>query len=518
MTARQRLGVPGTLASSENCLAPGTRLADFEILKVLGEGGFGIVYLAFDHSLHRNVAIKEYMPSALVMRDGDQGVSLRAERHQDTFRVGLTSFISEARFLAQFDHPALVKVHRYWEQNRTAYAAMRHYNGNTVKQVVTHTPELIDQAWCLRLLSDILQALDTLYTRQIVHRDIAPDNIIVQPDGSAVLLDFGSARQVIGDMTRGLTVILKPGYAPVEQYAADTSLAQGPYTDIYALAAVIAYAITGRVPASSIGRMIQDPLVPLALQAPAGYSAEFLTAIDKGMAVLAHERPQSIDAFRALLGIAAPARGETTTPAAPVSEPDQITLIPTPATAPIPAARRPLRRRTLAAGALLVLLAGGYGVASLLRDGGEDTIMLAHPQPRSAPATEASAMVAPAINTTPLVAPLSVPATDSVAANDTAASLEPSESVLAPVEALPVKAAKPPVVDTAAVTFSIKPWGTVFVDGRERGVSPPLKRLNLTPGTHRIRLSNPGFADHTVTLEVAKNRANTITHEFSAPK
>jgi hypothetical protein len=105
-----------------------------------------------------------------------------------------------------------------------------------------------------------------------------------------------------------------------------------------------------------------------------------------------------------------------------------------------------------------------------------------------------------------------------VAANDTAASLEPSESVLAPVETLPVKVAKPPVVDTAAVTFSIKPWGTVFVDGRERGVSPPLKRLNLSPGTHRIRLSNPGFADHTVTLEVAKNRANTITHEFSAPK
>ncbi|MDB5920688.1 MAG: serine/threonine protein kinase, partial [Massilia sp.] len=227
-------GMPDRAAGggSENCLPIGTRLADFEITGVLGEGGFGIVYIAYDHSLQRAVAIKEYMPGALAMRGADRGVSLRAERHQETFKLGLKSFINEARFLAQFDHPSLVKVYRFWEQNRTAYTAMQYYEGRTIKEIVADSPELVDEAWCRKILRQILQALEMLYTVKILHRDISPDNIIVQANGDAVLLDFGSARQIIGDMTKGLTVILKPGYAPVEQYAGDASLEQGPFTDI----------------------------------------------------------------------------------------------------------------------------------------------------------------------------------------------------------------------------------------------------------------------------------------------
>ncbi|UUZ53658.1 protein kinase [Massilia sp. H-1] len=144
---------------------------------------------------------------------------MRAERHRETFDVGLKSFINEARFLAQFDHPSLVKVYRFWEQNHTAYTAMQYYEGRTIKDIVNGSPHVVNEAWCRKILKQILDALEMLYTMRILHRDVSPDNIIVQESGDAVLLDFGSARQIIGDRTRGLTVILKPGYAPVEQYA-----------------------------------------------------------------------------------------------------------------------------------------------------------------------------------------------------------------------------------------------------------------------------------------------------------
>ena len=535
-------------AGSENCLPPGTRLADYEIVEVLGEGGFGIVYLAFDHSLHRHVAIKEYMPSALAMRGNDAGVSLRAERHQDTFRLGLKSFINEARFLAQFDHPALVKVHRYWEQNRTAYTAMQFYEGRTVKDIVAHNPELVDEAWCLRILAQILQALEMLYTMQIVHRDVSPDNIIVQASGDAVLLDFGSARQVIGDMTRGLTVILKPGYAPVEQYAGDASLEQGAYTDIYALAAVMYHAITGKAPASSIARMIQDPLVPLKVLAPPGYSEAFLAAIDQGLAVLAQDRPQSIDAFRALLGIpaGAPPRVPAGAPRQPLAgaasldeavasssasaprmpvgvETGSASAVTPPEATSKPAAGSAAKKRWLpVAGALALVAVAAWGLSTLI-GGGEDTIMLAQQQPQAHPQKAAEDKPAVAAST-----PL-----------ETAASLDARESVLTPAPVpLPVPAPEAPapaahstpavaaaveappahVIESAPVNFAIKPWGTVFIDGRERGVSPPLKRLNLPVGSHQIKIVNPGFPDHRRVIEVSKGKSVAVDFDFATAR
>jgi serine/threonine protein kinase len=549
----------GARCGSENCLPAGTRLADYEIVEVLGEGGFGIVYLAFDHSLHRHVAIKEYMPSALALRGNDAGVSLRAERHQDTFRLGLKSFINEARFLAQFDHPALVKVHRYWEQNRTAYTAMQYYDGRTVKDIVAHHPEQVDEAWCLRILTNILQALEMLYTMQIVHRDVSPDNIIVQANGDAVLLDFGSARQVIGDMTRGLTVILKPGYAPVEQYAGDASLEQGAYTDIYALAAVMYHAITGQAPASSIARMIQDPLVPLSVLAPPGYSAGFLAAIDQGLAVLAQDRPQTIDAFRARLGIApgTPPRA----PAAPslprqplsavASEPQpKVPTVRMPvqaapaasaaagaaaaaSTAPVSAAPAPLPSSVYKkpwlplAGAALLVLAAAWGLSALL-GGGEDTIMLAQQQPRRVEARVPAPAPAPAPAAAAAAAATAASAPASSAA-DTASSLDPRESVVTPAPApaavaeAPAEAAAParpvkPAIDSATVSFAIKPWGTVTVDGRERGVSPPLKHLTLPVGSHQIKIVNPGFPDHRRVIEVVKGKPLTVDYDFATNK
>jgi serine/threonine protein kinase len=301
---------------SANCLPIGTRLAEFEITGVVGEGGFGNVYLAFDHSLQRTVAIKEYMPVALGSRGADNCVLVQTKRHKETFETGMNSFINEARLLAQFDHPALIKVYRFWEQNNTAYMAMRYYEGQTFKSIVNKHPELVTEAWLKPILKPILDALEALYKIQILHRDISPDNIMIQTNGDAVLLDFGAARQIIGDMSQALTVILKPGYAPVEQYAEDSDMKQGPWTDIYALSAVVYSAIVKKPPPTSVTRLIKDTIDLLQNSVRPGFSKEFLIAIDKGMAVKPADRPQSITEFSQLLGIDKPASVQQALPLA----------------------------------------------------------------------------------------------------------------------------------------------------------------------------------------------------------
>jgi serine/threonine protein kinase len=519
-------------SGSENCLPIGTRLSDFEITGILGEGGFGIVYIAYDHSLQRIVAIKEYMPGALAMRGGDQGVTLRAERHQETFKLGLKSFINEARFLAQFDHPALVKVYRYWEENRTAYTAMQYYEGRTIKDIVRGSPELVDEVWCRKVLRQILQALEMLYTMKILHRDISPDNIIVQENGDAVLLDFGSARQIIGDMTKGLTVILKPGYAPVEQYAGDASLEQGPFTDIYALSAVMYFAIVKEPPPSSIARMIKDPVVPLQTQAPEGYSESLLAALDKGLAVLSQDRPQTIDEFRDLLGIVSLGPPPPVRPigasqrGAPAARPDVAMPVMTPLdeepldlgqATPAPIAQLSGKKRwLLVGGAAGLLIAAGLGLYALVHSAGGDTIMLALPQ-----------------NTAPAPAPHSAAEPESphpVAASETPATLPPlatlpaasAPAAVAPAAVDPAPAAEAkaaaPQVETTSYKLAIKPWGTIYVDGKERGVSPPMKRLTLSPGKHKIRIVNPSFPDFMLNVESGKSKSGAIEHDFSTNK
>ena len=282
----------------------GTRLAEFEVTERIGEGGFSIVYLAKDHSLERTVALKEYMPSSLATRIGSTQVQPRSLRYRDTFEAGLKSFVNEAKLLAQFDHPALVKVYRFWEANGTAYMVMPFYRGITVKDAVRAMPEPPDEAWLLGLLAPLTEALMVIHAEHCYHRDIAPDNVILLA-GSAkpLLLDFGAARRVIGDMTQGLTVILKAGYAPVEQYAEIPGMKQGAWTDVYALAAVVYWAITGATPPASVGRMMSDSFVPLATCAAGRYRLEFLQAIDRALVVRPEQRTQSIEALRRDLGL-----------------------------------------------------------------------------------------------------------------------------------------------------------------------------------------------------------------------
>jgi serine/threonine protein kinase len=282
----------------------GARVAEFEITRRIGEGGFSIVYLAMDHSLERTVALKEYMPMSLATRLGPTQVQPRSERYRDTFEAGLKSFVNEAKLLAQFDHPSLVKVYRFWEANGTAYMVMPFYQGVTVKDTVHAMGRPPDEAWLMTLLGPLTQALAVIHAENCYHRDIAPDNVILLADGAKpLLLDFGAARRVIGDMTQALTVILKAGYAPVEQYAEIPGMRQGSWTDVYALAAVVYWAITGRTPPPSVGRMLGDTYVPLANSAAGRYSSRFLQAIDRALVVLPEQRTQTIEALRQDLGL-----------------------------------------------------------------------------------------------------------------------------------------------------------------------------------------------------------------------
>ena len=285
-------------------LPVGTRLGEFEITSLLGEGGFGIVYLATDHSLQRRVALKEYMPSALAARSGGSQVQVKSERHRETFEAGRKSFINEARLLAQFDHPSLVKVYRFWEANGTAYMVMPFYEGKTLRDQLRAMTARPDEAWLRTLLLPLTEALLVIHAEQCYHRDIAPDNVMMLAGSNRpLLLDFGAARRVIGDMTQALTVILKPGYAPVEQYAEIPGMKQGPWTDVYALAAVVYFAIMGRTPPPSVGRLLNDTYVPLVEAAAGRYSERFLSAVDRALAVRPEQRTQSIGELRSDLGL-----------------------------------------------------------------------------------------------------------------------------------------------------------------------------------------------------------------------
>ncbi|HOL38650.1 MAG TPA: serine/threonine-protein kinase, partial [Rubrivivax sp.] len=291
-------------------LPVGTRLGEFEITALVGQGGFGIVYEATDHSLGRRVALKEYMPSALAARYANSQVQVRSARYREAFEAGRKSFVNEARLLASFDHPALVKVYRFWEGNGTAYMAMQFLEGRTLQQMLREHRRAglppPDEAWLRSVLAPLTEALLVIHAQQCYHRDIAPDNVMQLTNGRWLLLDFGAARRVIGDLTQALTVILKPGYAPIEQYAEAPGMKQGAWTDVYALAAVVYYAIVGKTLPPSVSRMLDDTYVPLA-QAMAGqYSDAFLSAIDRALAVRPEQRTQSIEELRLQLGLGEP--------------------------------------------------------------------------------------------------------------------------------------------------------------------------------------------------------------------
>jgi serine/threonine protein kinase len=293
-------------------LRPGHALQEFVIDKLLGVGGYSCVYRARDTRLDRTVAIKEYLPATLAARAPDGSVGPRLPRFQAFYDKGLEGFLNEARLLGSFDHPSLVKVYRFWAQNGTAYMVMPYYEGITLKKWLHDLGAPPSERWLRDLADPLMAALGSMHEQRCYHRDVAPDNILMLYDRAApgsyleqrprpVLLDFGAARRVIGDATQQLTAILKSGYSPVEQYEGEESLRQGPWTDVYALCAVLYTAVTGKPPGSSVARVVRDDMPPAAQVAQGRYSASFLAAIDAGLRVRPEQRPQSMAALHALM-------------------------------------------------------------------------------------------------------------------------------------------------------------------------------------------------------------------------
>lgn len=288
-------------------------LGEFEVQALLGVGGFGMVYRGYDHSLHRPVAIKEYMPSALVGRGASLALTARSTADDQPFHTGLQSFIDEARLLARFDHPSLVKVYRFWEANNTAYMAMPLYEGMTLKEARRRMSGPPPEAWLHQVLWSVMEALRVLHDNAMLHRDVSPDNIFLQDIGPPVLLDLGAARRAILDSSHKHTAILKVNYAPIEQYADAPDLREGPWTDLYALAVVVHGCVCNESPLPATFRVVRDRMPSFAQVAQTAqthfgqtYSPEFVAAIAHGLAIEPDQRPQSVDALAQEMRLQAP--------------------------------------------------------------------------------------------------------------------------------------------------------------------------------------------------------------------
>jgi serine/threonine protein kinase len=277
----------------------------YRIDAVLGQGGFGITYLAHDRNLDEPVAIKEYLPVDLATRDHDCSVNPLSASHGEQFRDGMQRFIAEARTLCRFRHPNIVRVRSIFEANNTAYMVMDYEDGETLQQVAAREAP-IPEGRLRAILDPLLSGLEQVHGVGFVHRDIKPANIFIRRDGTPLLLDFGSARQAVGMQTRTLTTLISPGYAPIEQYFSK-GRSQGPWTDIYALAATLYKAIAGRPPLSAVDRSecllksVPDCFVPISEIGAGHYSPQFLAAIDSALALRAEQRPQSVAEWRRIL-------------------------------------------------------------------------------------------------------------------------------------------------------------------------------------------------------------------------
>ena len=312
-----------------NALRGGTRLQEYEIRAVLGQGGFGITYLAFDTIFEREVALKEYLPRDFAARTEGSTVVPYSSADANDYRWGLDRFLKEAQTLVVFDHQHLNKVHRFFKANGTAYMALEYIDGQTLSALLGKYPT-VPESHLQRIIREILDGLEEVHEKNYIHRDIKPSNIMLRKrDGSAVLVDFGAARQTVGQRSKSLVSILTPGYAPIEQYdpeAADI----GPWSDLYALGMVAYRCVSGAgetalpdaVKRANARRKGGQDLTPAVEVGKGAYAAHFLAAIDWAIEVNEEERPQSIAAWReALFGDQDAAE---TQPPAPAASPSPV--------------------------------------------------------------------------------------------------------------------------------------------------------------------------------------------------
>ena len=281
-----------------SALKKGQKLHWYEIHDIIGQGGFGITYLAYDQNLAHEVAIKEYLPIDLAIRTKNGTIAPVSDQHHERYYWGLERFLDEARTLGQFKHPNIVRVRNVFEANNTAYMVMEYEMGDSLQEILNNRKTL-EETDLKSIIFPIIDGMKIVHAAGFIHRDIKPGNVFIRFDGEPVLLDFGSARQSIEQDNQSLTSVFSRGYAPIEQYHSSEE-AQGPWTDIYALGATMYRAVAGIPPAdavdrsSAIAQIDKDTYVSIAEIGGNRYSEELMNAIDYAMQFKQQDRPQTI--------------------------------------------------------------------------------------------------------------------------------------------------------------------------------------------------------------------------------
>ncbi|MDE5699628.1 MAG: protein kinase [Lachnospiraceae bacterium] len=348
-------------------LARDTILAGRYIIKeVLGQGGFGITYLAEDHKKRTNVAVKEFFPEGMVMRqNAAPEVRTYTDERLENFRFGMQTFLEEAKVLAQFrGNLNIVNVQGYFEENGTAYFVMDYIEGIDFKTYLKEHGGSLGWEETWRIMEPVMNALYIAHQKGIIHRDVAPDNIFITRDNTVKLIDFGAARYSLGERSQSLDVILKPGYTPKEQYVRRGR--QGPYTDVYSVAACFYAALSGYLPPESLERMEEDNLVPLSTRGvKLPQTAE--DAILKGLEVRAEDRFQSMDEFRRAITGETLAAEQTPVPQM------QVSTSVSQQSAPAPKKRKRIVAAGCAAAVVLLLMMISSGSNKTAKDGGNSS-------------------------------------------------------------------------------------------------------------------------------------------------
>ncbi|MEW8438535.1 MAG: SUMF1/EgtB/PvdO family nonheme iron enzyme [Candidatus Thiodiazotropha taylori] len=459
-----------------HALRVGAILNQYEIRGVLGAGGFGLTYQAWDTMLECPVAIKEYMPNELAMRqEGSTNVIPRSSTDEENYQYGLDGFLKEARTLAKFKEPNIVRVSNFLKANGTAYMVMDYEEGEPLSALLEREGTL-DEATLKNLMIPILDGLRAVHREQFLHRDIKPGNIYLRSEGSPVLLDFGAARQALGEHSRSMTGIVTAGYAPFEQYSSRGK--QGSWTDLYAIGATMYRAISGHPPVESservaaVGEGDPDPLVPATEVGKGRYSEPLLSSIDWMLSLAAKDRPQSVEAvLERLLGRTAAQPAATPTPPSKSTE-----------TAPPPTATPPQPKKSsawpLGIGVLVLALLGMGSWAYL--NGQNKTEV----QP-----------------TAPTTTTIRSPATTTQSASGTAQT-DPQPSPPPKTPGKTVATANPqPVEPPPALVGHLQinvnaTDANIRLDGQPVGIASPGKPLNLEGlqlGTHKIEVEAAGY-------------------------
>ena len=301
----------------DDALLPGKRVGEFEFLEVLGRGGFGITYLGWDSRNRIDVAIKEYMPIHFAEREADGYIYPATDEDVEDYEWGMGEFLKEARMLVAFNHPNIVPVRKFFEAHGTAYFAMDYLEGQTLFALL-RAKGTLREGRLRELLMAILSGLEEVHSADYLHCDIKPGNIMLRRDGTPVLIDFGAAQAATAAHGRIAPIVTK-GYSPVEQYVGARE-DYGPWTDIYAVGAVLYRGMTGAVPSDARSRFDDDRLVPVGRAARRRYSKELTDAVDWALTVNADERPQSIDEWSEALAGREASSGRPDDPVPPRQE------------------------------------------------------------------------------------------------------------------------------------------------------------------------------------------------------